>query len=120
MSPSIAGRPMLAPRLPPLIATSTLRIVKVSAGEAVFGCRLWRDRRLPCSSTRLSFLAKLLWRLCQALPHLLVHLRALLPLILMRLLLRRLHQALPRLFAHLRALLPLILMRLQPSQLALF
>jgi hypothetical protein len=110
---------MLAPRLPPLIATSTLRIMKVSAREAVFGCRLWRDRRLPCSSTRLSFLAILLRRLCQALPHLLVHLRALLPLILPRLLLR-LHQALPHLFAHLRALLPFILVRLQPFQLALF
>ena len=110
---------MLAPRLPPLIAT-TLRIMKVSAREAVFGCRLWRDRRLPCSSTRLSCLAILLRRLYQALPRLFTHLRALLPLILVRLLLRRLHQALPRLFAHLRALLPLILMRLQPSQLALF
>src|SRR4029077_4845386 len=33
MSPSIAGLPMLAPRLPPLIATSTLCIVKVSAGK---------------------------------------------------------------------------------------
>jgi hypothetical protein len=75
--------------------------------------------RLPCSSTRLSCLAILLRRLYQALPRLFTHLRALLPLILMRLLLRRLHQALPRLFAHLRAL-PLILMRLQPSQLALF
>lgn len=119
MSPSIAGRPMLAPRLPPLIATSTLRVMQVSAGKAVLGCRLWRDRRLPCSSTRLSFFAILVRRLCQALPHLLVHLRALLPLILPRLLLR-LHQALPHLFAHLRALLPFILVRLQPIQLALF
>jgi hypothetical protein len=53
------------------------------------------------------------------LPHLLVRLRALLPLILPRLLVR-LHQALPHLFAHLRALLPFILVRLQPFQLALF
>jgi hypothetical protein len=67
----------------------------------------------------LSFFAILVRRLCQALPHLLVHLRALLPLILPRLLLR-LHQALPHLFAHLRALLPFILVRLQPFQLALF
>jgi hypothetical protein len=110
---------MLAPRLPPLVATSTLRIMKVSAREAVFGCRPWGNRRLPCGSTRLSFLAILLRRLCQALPHLFPHLRALLPLILPRLLLR-LHQALPHLFAHLRALLPFILVRLQPFQLALF
>jgi hypothetical protein len=109
---------MLASRLPPLIAT-TLRIMKVSAREAVFGCRLRRDRRLTCCSTRLSFLAILLRRFCQALPHLLVRLRTLLPLILPRLLVR-LHQALPHLFAHLRALLPFILVRLQPFQLALF
>ena len=92
MSPSFAGRPMLASRLPPLI-TTTLRIMKKSAREAVFGCRLRRDRRLTCGSARFPNLATLLWRLYQALPHL---------------------------FARLRALLPLILMRLQPLQLALF
>ena len=117
MSPSVAGRPMLTPRLPPLIATSTLRIMKVSARETVFGCRPWRDRRLPRGSTRLSFLAILLRRLW--LPHLLVRLRALLPLILPHLLLR-LEQALPHLFAHLRALLSFILVRLQTFQLVLF
>jgi hypothetical protein len=75
---------MLASRLPPLI-TTTLRIMKKSAREAVFDCRLRRDRRLTCSSARFPYLATLLWRLYQALPHLFAHLRALLPLILMRL-----------------------------------
>jgi len=75
---------MFAPRSHPLITIAA--IVMEASGEAVLCRDLRRDARMTRGATRLARLdAWLLSVLRQALPHLFTHLRALLPLTLLRL-----------------------------------